>query len=168
MANPPIFVIQKHDARRLHYDVRLEVGGVLVSWAVPRGPSTDPAVKRLAVPTSDHEISYASFEGTTSPATYGTGAVIVWDAGVYDVLPSSDGTTRTMPEGLARGHFKVWLHGVKLSGGWAFTRTGDGPKAQWLMVKVKDEEADPTREIVEAEPRSILTNRTIEDIVAGR
>jgi DNA ligase D-like protein (predicted 3'-phosphoesterase) len=163
--DPPIFVIQKHDARRLHYDVRLEVDGVLKSWAVPRGPSMNPADKRLAVPTEDHPMEYASFEGMITPGEYGGGAVIVWDAGVYDVLPRSDGTETTMPEALERGHFKVWLHGVKLNGGWAFTRTGDGPDAQWLMVKLKDSKADARRNPTSTQPESVLTDRTIEDIL---
>ena len=163
-AEPPIFVIQQHAARRLHYDVRFEVDGVLKSWAVPRGPSMNPADKRLAVPTDDHPMEYASFEGTIVPATYGTGAVIVWDAGVYDVLPRSDGTETTMAEAIDRGHFKIWLHGVKLNGGWAFTRTGDGRDAQWLMVKLKDPKADARRDPTSTQPKSILTGRTIEQV----
>jgi len=163
---PPIFVIQKHDARRLHYDVRLEVDGVLKSWAVPRGPSMNPAEKRLAVPTEDHPMEYASFEGLIAPGEYGGGAVIVWDAGVYDALPHSDGTERDMAKAIDDGHFKVWLHGVKLNGGWALTRTsGDG---NWLMVKLKDSKADARRNPVSTQPRSILTDRTIEDVKKGR
>jgi DNA ligase D-like protein (predicted 3'-phosphoesterase) len=164
--DPPIFVIQKHAARRLHYDVRLEVDGVLKSWAVPRGPSMNPTDKRLAVPTEDHPMEYASFEGLITPGEYGGGAVIVWDAGVYDVLPRSDGTETTMAEAIERGHFKVWLHGVKLTGGWALTRTGaDG---NWLMVKLKDSKADARRNPTSTQPASILTDRTIEDVTAGR
>ncbi|MGH3460412.1 MAG: DNA polymerase ligase N-terminal domain-containing protein [Kribbellaceae bacterium] len=161
----PIFVIQKHDARRLHYDVRFEVDGVLKSWAVPRGPSMNPSEKRLAVPTEDHPMEYASFEGMITPGEYGGGAVIVWDAGVYDVLPRSDGSETTMSEAIERGHFKVWLHGVKLNGGWALTRTGDG---NWLMVKLKDKQADARRNPTSTQPKSILTARTIEDVAAGR
>lgn len=160
-------MIQKHDARRLHYDIRFEVDGVLKSWAVPRGPSMNPADKRLAVPTDDHAMEYASFEGVIEDSRYGSGAVIVWDAGVYDVLPRSDGTATTMTEAVERGHFKVWLHGVKLSGGWAFTRTGDGPDAQWLMVKLKDGAADARLDLTATRPESILTQRTIEDL-AGK
>ncbi|HZO65038.1 MAG TPA: DNA polymerase ligase N-terminal domain-containing protein [Kribbellaceae bacterium] len=162
----PIFVIQKHDARRLHYDVRFEVDGVLKSWAVPRGPSMNPSEKRLAVPTEDHPMEYASFEGMITPGEYGGGAVIVWDAGVYDVLPRSDGSETTMAEAIERGHFKVWLHGVKLNGGWALTRTGDD--GNWLMVKLKDKQADARRNPTSTQPKSILTARTIEDVAAGR
>ena len=168
---PPIFVIQKHDARRLHYDVRLEVDGVLKSWAVPRGPSMNPADKRLAVQTEDHPMEYASFEGMITPGEYGGGAVIVWDVGVYDQLPGSDGELG-MAEAIERGHFKVWLTGVKLIGGWAFTRTGerDGNRSSgnWLMVKLKDSAADARRNPTSTQPGSVLTDRTIEDIVAGR
>jgi DNA ligase D-like protein (predicted 3'-phosphoesterase) len=156
------YVIQKHAARRLHYDVRFEVEGVLKSWAVPRGPSMNPTDKRLAVPTEDHPMEYASFEGTITPGEYGGGAVIVWDAGVYDVLPRSDGSETTMAEAIDRGHFKIWLHGVKLNGGWALTRTGDN--GNWLMVKLKDSAADARRNPTSTQPKSILTDRTIEQV----
>lgn len=159
---PPIFVIQKHAARRLHYDVRFEVDGVLKSWAVPRGPSMNPADKRLAVPTEDHPMEYASFEGTITPGEYGGGAVIVWDVGVYDVLPRSDGSEPTMADAIDRGHFKIWLHGIKLNGGWALTRTGDN--GNWLMVKLKDSAADARRNPTSTQPKSVLTDRTIEQV----
>jgi DNA ligase D-like protein (predicted 3'-phosphoesterase) len=161
----PIFVIQKHDARRLHYDVRFEVDGVLKSWAVPKGPSMDPAEKRLAVPTEDHPMEYASFEGMITPGEYGGGAVIVWDVGVYDQLPGHDGELG-MAEAIDRGHFKVWLTGIKLTGGWAFTRTSED--GNWLMVKLKDSAADARRNPTSTQPGSVLTDRTIEDVTAGQ
>lgn len=158
----PRFVVQKHAARRLHYDVRLEVDGVLVSWAVPQGPSYDPTVKRLAVMTEDHPMDYAGFEGTIPKGQYGGGAVVVWDAGIFhNLTPDRKGNVRPMRDGLDRGHVKVWLEGEKLLGAWALTRTDD---RQWLMVKVKDAAADPDLDPVRDEPGSILTGRTIEEV----
>jgi DNA ligase D-like protein (predicted 3'-phosphoesterase) len=160
----PIFVVQLHDARRLHYDVRLEVDGVLKSWAVPRGPSLDPIVKRLAVFTTDHDLEYASYEGVHRDAQYGSGAVIVWDAGVYTNLTRDDRQQLVEPaEAIERGHLKVQLHGVKLNGAWAFTRTG----ADWLLVKVKDADADPDLDLTVTEPRSVLSGLTIEEMAAS-
>lgn len=160
----PRFVVQKHDATRLHYDVRLEVGGVLVSWAVPRGPSFDPAEKRLAVMTEDHPMDYAGFEGFIPEGQYGGGPVIVWDAGIYhNLTPDRRGNVRPMAEGLERGHVKVWLEGEKLQGAWALTRTDE---RQWLMVKVKDAAADADYDPVTEDPRSILTGRTVEEVEA--
>ena len=161
----PIFVVQLHDARRLHYDVRLEVDGVLKSWAVPRGPSLDPVVKRLAVFTTDHDLEYASYEGVHRDAQYGSGAVIVWDAGVYTNLTRDDRRELVDPaEAIERGHFRFALQGVKLTGSWAFTRTGrDG---DWLLVKVRDESADPLLDLTVAEPRSVLSGLTIDEMAA--
>ena len=158
----PRFVIQKHDATRLHYDFRLEVNGVLVSWAVPRGPSMDPSEKRLAVMTEDHPMDYAGFEGFIPKGEYGGGPVIVWDAGLYHNLTADKrDNALPMPVAIERGHLKVWLEGEKLQGAWALTHT-DG--RQWLMVKVKDAAADPDLDPVRDEPQSVLSGRTIEDI----
>ena len=146
----PRFVIQQHDATRMHYDLRLEIGGVLVSWAVPRGPSLDPGTKRLAVFTTDHDLAYADHESEK---------VIVWDAGRYTNLTgTSKGDLLPMSVGLERGHLKFWLHGEKLEGAWALTHTGD---QQWLLVKVKDVMADPLRDPVRDEPQSIRSGRTL-------
>lgn len=161
----PIYVIQQHDARRLHYDVRLQVGGVLKSWAVPLGPSLDPAQKRLAVPTDDHALEYATFEGRIRPSRYGSGAVIVWDLGTYrNLTTDKTGAEIPMAAALDHGHAKVWLTGAKLDGTWALTRTGDN---RWLMVKVRDHTADATSEPVDLEPRSVLSERTIEEVAAS-
>ena len=112
----PIFVIQKHDATTLHYDFRLEADGVLKSWAVPKGPSTDPKEKRLAVPTEDHPLGYASFEGVIPEGSYGAGTVMVWDRGTYRNLTRKGGQEVAVTEALGRGHVSVWLEGEKIRG----------------------------------------------------
>ena len=158
-----MFVIQKHAATSLHYDFRLEVDGVLVSWAVPKGPSTDPRHKRLAMQVADHPLGYGDFEGVLGPG-YGAGAVIVWDTGTYDNLREGE----TMAECLERGHVSVWLHGEKLRGGWSLRRTSAGEKPKWLLVKRRDSEADARRNPVSTQPESVLTGRTIEALQARR
>ena len=160
----PIFVIQKHAARRLHYDFRLEVDGVLKSWAIPKGPSTDPRDKRLAVPTEDHPLEYAGFEGVIPEGEYGGGTVLVWDTGSYRNLTEKKGAAIPMGQGLAHGHVKVWLEGRKLKGGYALTRFKTGKDESWLLVKADDARADPRRNPVADEPQSVLTGRTIEEV----
>ena len=160
----PIFVIQKHAARHLHYDFRLEVDGVLKSWAIPKGPSTDPQDKRLAVPTEDHPLEYAGFEGVIPEGEYGGGTVLVWDTGIYRNLTEKKGEAIPMGQAVAHGHVKVWLEGRKLKGGYALTRFKTGKDESWLLVKADDAEADPRRNPVADEPRSVLTGRTIEEI----
>ena len=155
----PRFVIQKHDASSLHYDFRLEVDGTLRSWAVPKGPSTDPRVKRLAVEVEDHPLEYADFEGVIGEG-YGSGAVIVWDAGTYRNLDEE----RSMAEALDGGHAKVWLEGEKLQGGWTLQRTGGGRKPQWLLIKRRDEGADARRNPESTQPESVKSGRTIEQV----
>ncbi len=131
-----IFVVQKHDARNLHYDFRLEVDGVLKSWAVPKGPSTDSKEKRLAIMTEDHPLGYSKFEGVIPEGQYGAGTVIVWDIGPYRNMTEKDGQAIPMAEALEKGHAAFWLEGKKLKGGYAITRTSRG----WILVKMKDEE----------------------------
>jgi DNA ligase D-like protein (predicted 3'-phosphoesterase) len=160
----PIFVIQKHAARQLHYDFRLEVDGVLKSWAVPKGPSTDPRDKRLAVPTEDHPLEYAGFEGVIPQGEYGGGTVLVWDTGIYRNLTEKKGVAMPMGQAVAHGHVKVWLEGGKLKGGFALTRFKTGKDESWLLVKADDEAADPRRNPVADEPRSVLSGRTIEEM----
>lgn len=157
----PRFVIHKHSASSLHYDLRLEVGGVLKSWAIPKGPSTDPSVKRLAIEVDDHPLGYAGFEGVIG-AGYGAGEVIVWDAGTYRGLGD-----HPVEEALERGHLSVWLEGEKLRGGYTLQRTGAGAKPRWLLVKRRDEGADARRDPVATQPESVLSGRTIEDLVSG-
>ena len=157
------FVIQKHAARTLHYDFRLEVDGVLRSWAVPKGLSTDPREKRLAVEVEDHALSYGDFEGVIGEASYGAGAVIVWDAGPYRNLDEE----RSMADALAAGHAKVWLEGEKLRGGWTLQRTHAGAKPQWLLIKRRDEGADARRNPHSTQPESVRSGRTIEEVAAA-
>jgi DNA ligase D-like protein (predicted 3'-phosphoesterase) len=163
----PIFVIQKHDASNLHYDFRIEVEGVLKSWAVPKGPSTDPSEKRLAVPTEDHPLAYADFEGVIPEGEYGGGTVLVWDRGSYRNLKEADEDEeqpKSVSEQLDEGHATIWLNGEKLSGGYALIRTSKGDDPMWLLIKMNDEEADARRNPTSTEPKSVKTGRTLEEI----
>lgn len=157
---PRLFVVQKHAARRLHWDVRLELGGTLRSWAVPKGPSASPADRRMAVEVEDHPIEYADFEGTIPAGNYGAGAVIVWDRGTW--IPLGD-----PEEGLARGNLKFALHGYKLHGEWALVRTrrGQGGKQEWLLLKHRDAFADSRGTEAYAQ-ESVLSGRTVEEVGA--
>jgi DNA ligase D-like protein (predicted 3'-phosphoesterase) len=156
----PRFVIQRHDASSLHFDVRIEVDGVLVSWAVPKGPSTDPREKRLAERTEDHPLDYAEYEGRIAEGEYGAGTVIVWDTGTYDNLDEC-----SVADGLERGHVKVWLRGEKLNGGYVFQHTKmRGDEQAWLMIKVDDEGADRRRKPATTQPESVLSGRRNEDL----
>jgi DNA ligase D-like protein (predicted 3'-phosphoesterase) len=162
----PRFVVQQHRATSLHYDFRLEAGGALKSWAVPKGPSTDPRDKRLAVRVEDHPLDYADFEGVISQGSYGAGAVIVWDAGTYRNMTEHEGRALAVEQALERGHLKVWLEGVKLEGGYALTRIGHDKRERWLLVKLDDEAADRRRDPVRTQPRSVRSGRTIEQVAA--
>jgi len=162
----PIFVIQKHDASSLHYDFRLEVDGVLKSWAVPKGPATDPKTKRLAVPTEDHPLEYADFEGVIPEGEYGAGTVMVWDRGNYETLTKDDGGSEddSIEKQLARGRVTIQLHGEKLAGGYALIRTGKGEDVRWLLIKMDDKNADARRNPVSSQPKSVKTGRTLNQI----
>lgn len=160
-----IFVIQKHDASSLHYDFRLLVDGVLKSWAVPKGPSTDPREKRLAIPTEDHPLEYADFEGTIPQDQYGGGTVMVWDAGTYEnEKKDSKGNEFTMQEQLKKGRCTFILRGKKLRGGYSLIKFGKGKDENWMLRKVDDEEADARRNPVNTETKSVLTGRTMTQI----
>ncbi|MER7082254.1 DNA ligase D, 3'-phosphoesterase domain-containing protein [Saccharopolyspora kobensis] len=159
----PRFVVQRHDASSLHYDFRLEVDGVLKSWAVPKGPSLDPRDKRLATPTEDHPLDYADFEGEI-PEGYGAGTVSVWDTGTYRNDTERDGEPVPMADALAAGHVKVRLHGTKLHGDFALTRTDFRGKEQWLLVKVDDDGADRRRNPVSTQPESVRSGRTNDEL----
>jgi DNA ligase D-like protein (predicted 3'-phosphoesterase) len=150
-----VFVVQEHQATAHHYDLRLEVDGVMKSWAVPKGPSLDPADKRLAVQVEDHGLGHNDFEGTL-----GDGGVIVWDRGSYE-----QGGRVAWPEALARGHAVFVLHGEKLRGGFALQRTRPGAKPQWLLIKRRDDEARPGSDIVTERPESVISGRTLADLL---
>jgi DNA ligase D-like protein (predicted 3'-phosphoesterase) len=159
-AGPPRFVVQRHDASSLHFDFRLEIDGVLVSWAVPKGPSTNPRDKRLATRTEDHPLDYADFEGRIAEGEYGAGTVIVWDRGTYSTVDDEDASAA-----LARGRLKVRLDGQKLSGGYALTHTKmRGDARNWLLVKMADEKADRRRRPTTAQPESVISGRTNKDL----
>jgi DNA ligase D-like protein (predicted 3'-phosphoesterase) len=164
----PGFVVQKHSARSLHYDFRLEADGVLKSWAVPKGPSADPAVKRLAVPTEDHPLDYENFEGLIPRGDYGAGAVIVWDTGTYDNrTKDSSGTTVPVAEAIQRGHVTFDLHGTKLRGGYSLTRIPgrrDERGPVWLLVKKADKFAEPGSDPELDEPESVKSGKDIEQV----
>lgn len=171
---PLRFVVQKHAARRLHYDVRLELDGVLLSWAVPKGPSVDPEDKHLAVHVEDHPFDYRDFEGRIPKGEYGGGEVIVWDEGVYSpddkgVLSFDDReeAARRMREDLAKGKLSITFRGHKLSGSWTIVKTSGKEDDQWLMIKHRDGMERPGHDLT-AQDRSVKTGRTIEDVREGR
>jgi bifunctional non-homologous end joining protein LigD len=165
-AKLPTFVVQKHQATSLHYDFRLEIGGVLVSWAVPKGPSLNPADKRLAIQTEDHPIEYANFEGVIPEGQYGAGTVMVWDSGTYQTEPGGSAA-----EQLAKGELKFTLSGKKLQGGFVLLRRGlksAGARGHrsWLLIKRQDEHADRSWNIDHYD-WSVLTGRSLKEIAAG-
>jgi DNA ligase D-like protein (predicted 3'-phosphoesterase) len=153
-----VFVVQEHQATAHHYDFRLEVDGVMRSWAVPKGPSMDPAAKRLAVEVEDHGMAHNDFEGRTDG-----GAVIIWDRGTYE-----QGGRVPWPEAIERGHAVFVLHGEKLHGGFALQRTRPGEKPQWLLVKRRDEDALPGSDITAERPESVASGSTLEALLADR
>ena len=164
-SDKPIFVIQKHDASNLHYDFRIEIEGVLKSWAIPKGPSTDPSEKRMALPTEDHPLEYADFEGVIPEGEYGAGPVLVWDTGPYRNLRAEKGDeSLSMQQSYDEGKVEIYLEGQKLEGGYALIRTGDGEDARWLLIKMDDEHADARRNPTSTEPNSVLTGRSLEEI----
>jgi bifunctional non-homologous end joining protein LigD len=154
-AGPLTFMIHKHHARQLHYDLRLEMGGVLASWSVPKGPSYDPSVKRLAVETEDHPLAYGGFEGRIPEGEYGAGDSIIWDRGTWDTFPPGEA-----PRQKEKGHLVLDLAGEKLRGRWHLVRTRPaGGKPQWLLFKAKDEAANPGYDVVAARPESVVSGR---------
>ena len=153
-----MFVVQEHQASTHHFDLRLEVDGAMRSWAVPKGPSMDPAVKRLAVQVEDHSLAHNEFEGPTEH-----GGVIVWDRGSYE-----QGGRVAWPEALERGHAVFVLHGEKLRGGFALQRTrGNGEKSQWLLLKRKDDQALPGSDVVGTHPQSAASGKTLGEVFGG-
>ena len=152
---PLRYVIQKHRATALHYDFRLEAGGAMRSWAVPKGPSLDPKQRRLAMEVEDHPLEYANFEGIIPEGEYGGGTVMIWDEGVWAPMEDVDPV-----RALDSGEIRFLLSGKKLQGSWTLVRTGD---RKWLLMKRRDEYAS-TEDIEEAQPRSVRTKRLLADI----
>ncbi len=152
-----VFVVQEHEATAHHWDLRLEVDGVMRSWAVPKGPSMDPAQKRLAVQVEDHQKSHNDFEGKA-----GKGGVIIWDRGTYE-----QGGRVAWPEAIERGHAVFVLHGEKLEGGFALQRTRPGEKPQWLLIKRKDDAARPGSDVVAEAPESVVSGKTLAEVIAS-
>jgi DNA ligase D-like protein (predicted 3'-phosphoesterase) len=158
----PRFVVQQHDARTMHYDFRLEAGGVLKSWSVPKGPSQNPADKRLAVQTEDHPLDYEDFEGVIPRGEYGAGQVIVWDAGTYDNETTDQaGNEVGVDDAVGRGHVSFFLHGRKLRGGYSLTRIRSGRQPGWLLVKKADTFADPAADPERDWPESVKSGKDI-------
>jgi bifunctional non-homologous end joining protein LigD len=161
------FVIQKHAASHLHFDLRLELGGVMKSWAVPKGPHYDPSVRRLAMEVEDHPIEYNAFEGTIPQGEYGGGTVMIWDRGVYG--PESGGGGDAIRAGYERGDLKFVMEGSRMLGGWVLVRTrrDDRGRAQWLLIKHRDEFARSGFDVVAKANTSIVTGRTMDEIARG-
>jgi DNA ligase D-like protein (predicted 3'-phosphoesterase) len=162
-----VFVIQKHDASRLHYDLRLEVDGVMASWAVPKGPSMLKGVRRLAAHVEDHPIDYNTFEGNIPEGQYGGGSVIVWDRGIYENIRESaekpKSAHKTMRQSIDDGKVEFYLRGEKLEGGFVLIRT-DEEKDQWLLMKMDDELAHEDGDILEEQPESVISGKTVEEV----
>ena len=169
VSSRPIFVVQKHDASQLHYDFRLEIDGVLKSWAVPKGPSLDSRERRLAVATEDHPLAYADFEGVIPQGQYGGGTVLVWDAGTYKNRSEDDRGRSLSPEqALETGKLRFELWCKKLRGNWVLVRMKKGRgKDNWLLIKEKDEYADARRKPLKTQLRSVLSGRGLEEIRRG-
>jgi bifunctional non-homologous end joining protein LigD len=166
------YVIQKHAASRLHYDLRLEVDGVMKSWAVPKGPSLDPSVKRLAMHVEDHPVEYNEFEGTIPEGEYGGGTVMVWDKGTYTSAGDEDDPEEALREGYRSGDFKFVLRGKRLKGSWVLVRMRSwgnrNRQNQWLLIKHRDAEADPDSDPVAEYLTSAKTGRTMDEIAEGK
>ena len=163
---PLVFVVQKHDASSLHFDFRLEMGGVMKSWAVPKGPSLDPSVKRLAMEVEDHPMSWNAFEGTIPARQYGGGTVMLWDLGSYTGADGAD--ERALLRGHAAGRVDIVLDGTRLRGGWTLVRMRRPGKPQWLLMKRADAYAPPDVDVVAAHVTSVATGRTMAEIAADR
>jgi bifunctional non-homologous end joining protein LigD len=162
------YVIQKHAATNLHFDLRLELDGVMKSWAVPKGPSIDPTVKRLAMQVEDHPIEYNQFEGIIPEREYGGGTVMLWDRGTYTYAGEDPDPVEALRRGYLKGDFKFELRGERLRGSWVLVRIrrSDPPRAQWLLIKHRDEYAEEGADVVGEYQTSVATGRTMEEIAA--
>ena len=162
---PLRFVVQKHAASHLHFDFRLELDGVMKSWAVPKGPSYDPSVRRLAMEVEDHPIEYNTFEGTIPAGEYGGGTVMLWDRGTYEA--EDGGGVASLRDGYLRGDLKVVLNGERLRGAWVLVRMKRPGRPQWLLIKHRDGH-ESERDVVSDVTTSVTTGRTMEEIAAGK
>ena len=170
-----VFVVHKHDATRLHYDFRLEIGGVMPSWAIPKGPTLDPTMKRLAMQTTDHSMEYRKFEGVLPEGSYGAGPVMIWDEGTYipeievakgvrKTITDKEEGKKVMQEGMKKGEIKFLLHGKKLKGSCALVKTKNfGPKNSWLLIKHQDEYVQRGYD-ANAHDTSAVSGRSIKEI----
>ena len=159
-----IFVIQQHDASSMHYDFRLEIDGVLKSWAIPKGPSTNPHDKHLAIETEDHPIEYAEFEGVIPEGQYGAGPVLIWDTGTYEDLKEMQGKDISMADMYKNGKIEVFLRGTKLEGAYALIKTKGMGENKWLFFKMNDEYADSSKNIIKSRPESVKSGKTIDSL----
>jgi bifunctional non-homologous end joining protein LigD len=159
------FVIQKHAASHLHYDFRLELDGVMKSWAVPKGPSYDPGVRRLAMEVEDHPISYNTFEGTIPAGEYGGGTVMLWDRGTYDA--DDGGGAESLRRGYEKGRLEITMTGERLKGGWVLARMNRPGRPQWLLIKRHDGTEKPGLDVTEKFQKSVVTKRTMDQIARG-
>lgn len=158
-----IFVVQEHQSSNHHFDFRIQSGDVLKSWAVPKGPSTDPDEKRMAQPTEDHPLDYADFEGEIPEGEYGAGTVIVWDTGTYkNMREEKEDDGKNIEESYEDGKIEIWLEGEKLKGGYALIKMKG--REQWLLIKMKDDEADARRNPVNTEKESVKSGKTLEEL----
>ncbi len=162
----PIFVIQKHDATNLHYDFRIEIDGTLKSWSVPKGPSTDPSEKKMAIPTEDHPLEYADFEGVIPEDEYGGGTVMIWDKGTFENIKEDDkGKQIPLKKSFEKGTIEIYLKGEKLQGGYALIEMKSGNmEGNWLLIKMDDDKADARRNPVSTEKKSVKTGRSLDEI----
>ncbi|MDQ6633922.1 MAG: hypothetical protein M3Z10_04115 [Gemmatimonadota bacterium] len=160
------FVVQKHAASHLHYDFRLELDGVMKSWAVPKGPSLDPSVRRLAMEVEDHPISYNTFEGTIPAGEYGGGTVMLWDRGTYEA--EDGGGVESLRRGYEKGDLKIVLHGKRLQGAWVLVRMRRPGRPQWLLIKHRDGAEDARRDLTQEYTTSVISRRTMDSIASGR
>lgn len=165
------FVVQKHAASHLHFDFRLELDGVMKSWAIPKGPSLDPAVKRLAIEVEDHPIEYNTFEGTIPEGEYGAGTVMLWDRGTYTAADASGDPVEALRRDYEQGELKFLLRGKRLHGTWALVRTrragSRGARTQWLLMKLHDEYAHPGSDVVAQYTTSVASGRTMDELASG-
>jgi len=163
----PRFSFQKHSATSEHYDLRLEVDGALASWAIPKGPSLDPKDKRLAMRTKDHPMEYLEWEGVIAEGSYGAGPMIVWDRGVFqNISETRRGEPMELDEAIEKGDVKIFMLGEKIKGAYALVRTGPaGDREKWLFIKKRDEGADARRKPTSSQPESVLSGRTIEEVL---